>query len=93
MKRVDRRWKAYPAGNKGESSELNVQQQGTSDCLKNKCSTVNMDKPKNCMPRGSNAMKSNQLLCGRGVPCEDVGLEKGNFLKPCLANYDYKFYT
>ena len=54
---------------------------------------VNMDKSKNCMPRGSKTMKSNQLSCGKGVPCKDEELEKGNFLKPCLANYDYKFYT
>ena len=53
MKYVDRRWKAYPAGNKGESPELNAQQQGTSDCLKKKCAAVNMDKSENCMPRGS----------------------------------------
>ena len=40
-------------------------------------------------------MKANQLLCGRGVPCEDVGLEKGSFLKTYLAYYNYipKFYT
>ena len=44
------------------------------------------------MPRGSKTMKSNQMLCGKGVPCKDEGLEKGNFLKPYLANYDYKFY-
>ena len=54
---------------------------------------INMDKSRNCMPGGSKTMESNQLLCGRGVPCKDEGLEKGNFLKPCLANYDYKFYT
>ena len=42
----------------------------------------------NHMPRGSKTMKSNQLLCGRGVPCNDEGLEKGNFFKHCLANYD-----
>ena len=28
------------------------------------------------MLRGSKTMKSNQLLCGRGVPCKDEGLEK-----------------
>ena len=43
----------------------------------------------NRMPRGSKTMKSNQLLSGRGVPCEDVGLEKGSFLKPYLADYNY----
>ena len=26
-------------------------------------------------------MKSNQLLCGRGVPCKDEGFEKENPLK------------
>ena len=52
-----------------------------------------MDKSMNCMPNGSKTMQSIQLLCGRGVPCKDEGLKKKNFLKPCLANYDYKFYT
>ena len=70
-----------------------MEQQSASDCLKEKCVAVNMDKSRNCMPRGSKTMRSNQLLCGRGVPCKDEGLEKGNFLKPCLDNYDYKFYT
>ena len=48
-----------------------------------------MDKFRNCMPRGSKTMNSNQLLCGRGVPCKDEGFEKGNFLKPYLADYNY----
>ena len=59
MKHVDRRWKAYPAGNKAESPELSVEQQSASDCLKEKCVAVNMDKSWNCMPRGSKTMKSN----------------------------------
>ena len=70
-----------------------MEQKSASDCLKEKCDVVNMDKSRNCMPRGSKTMKSNQLLCGRGVPGKDEELEKGNFLKPCLSNYDYKFYT
>ena len=41
----------------------------------------------------ANTMKSNQLLCGRGIPCKDEGLEKGNFLNPCLANYIYILYV
>ena len=45
------------------------------------------------MPRGSKTMKSNQQLYGKGVPYKDEGLKKGNFLKPYLDNYDYKFYT
>ena len=89
MKHVDRCWKAYPAWNKGESPELSVEQQSASDCLKEKCAAINMDKSENCMPRGSKTMKSNQLLCGKGVPCRDEGLEKGNFLKPYLANCNY----
>ena len=54
-----------------------------------------MDRSKNYMPRVAKTMKSNQLLCGRGIPCKDEGLEKGNFLNKCLANYIifYKFCT
>ena len=63
--------------------------QSTSGYLKKKCVVVNMDKSRNCMPRGSKTMKSNQLLCGRGVSCKNEGLEKGNFLKPYLADYNY----
>ena len=93
MKHVDRHWKSYPAWNKEESPEFEHGATSASDCLKEKCAAINMDKFGNCMPRGSKTMKSNQLLCGKGVPCKDEGLEKGNFLKLCLANYDYKFYT
>ena len=66
-----------------------MEQQSANDCLKEKCAAINMDKFRNCMPRGSKTMQSVQLLCGRGVPCKDEGLEKGNFLKPYLANYNY----
>ena len=89
MKHVDRRWKAYPAENKGKSPESEHGAASASDSLKEKCVAVNMEKSGNCMPRGSKTMKSNQLLCGRGVPCKDVGLEKGSFLKPYLADYNY----
>ena len=85
--------KLIQQGTKENHQSLNVVLQSTSDCLMKKCVAVNMDKSRNCMPRGSNTMKSNQLLCGRRVPCKDEGLEKGNLLKPYLANYDYKFYT
>ena len=40
-----------------------------------------MDNLENCMPEVARTMKADQLLCGRGVPCKDVGLEKGSFLK------------
>ena len=46
---------------------------------------MNLD---SCMPRGSKDYEVNQLLCGKGVPCQDERLEKGSFsLKPYLANY------
>ena len=85
--------KLLQQGTRESHQNLSVEQQSASDCLKEKCVAVNMDKSMNCMPRGRKTMKSNQLLCGRGVPYKDEGFEKGNFLKPCLANYDYKFYT
>ena len=75
-------------GTRESHQNLSKEQQSASDCLKEKCDAVNMDKSKNCMPRGRNTMKTNQLLCGRGVPCKDVGLEKGSFLKPYLADYN-----
>ena len=53
-----------------------MEQKSASHLLREKCDAVNMDKSENCMPRGSKTMKSNQLLCGRGVPCKDEGLEK-----------------
>ena len=81
--------KLIQQGTRESHQNLNVEQHSASDCLKKKCAAVNMDKSRNCMPRGSKTMKSNQLLCGRGVPCKDEGLEKGNLLKPYLANYDY----
>ena len=89
MKHADRRWKAYPARNKGKSPEFEHGAVSASDSLKDKFAGVNMDKSINCMPRGRNTMKSNQLLYGRGVPCKDVGLEKGSFLKPYLGDYNY----
>ena len=85
--------KIIQQGTRESDQNLSVDQQSANYCLKEKCATIKMDKSRNCMPRGSKTMKSNQLLCGKGVPCRDEGLEKGNFLKPCLANYDSKFYT
>ena len=63
-------------GNKGDSLEFECGVASASDSLKEKWDAINMDKSRNCMPRGSKTMKPNQLLCGRGVPCKDVGLEK-----------------
>ena len=68
---------------------MRMEQQIASNCLKEKCATLNMDKSRNCMSRSSKTMNLNQLLCGRRVPCEDVGLEKGSFPKPYLADYNY----
>ena len=84
--------KLIQQGTRESHQNLNEEQQSASDCLEKKSVAVNMEKSENCIPRGSKTMKSNQLVCGRGVPCKDEGLEKGNFLKPCLVNYDYKFY-
>ena len=64
-------------GTRESHQNLSVEKQSASDCLKEKCVASNMDKSRNCMPRGSKTMKSNRLLCGRGVPCKDDGLEKG----------------
>ena len=36
----------------------------------------------NSMPRGTKTMKSNQLLCGRGVPCKDEDLKREISLNP-----------
>ena len=66
-----------------------MEQQSANDGLKEKGVAVKWTNLGNCMPRGSKTMKSNQLLCGRGVPYKDVGLEKGSFLKPYLADYNY----
>ena len=50
---------------------------------------VNMDKSKNCMPRGSKTMNSNQLLCGRGIPCKDEGFEREHSLTLVLLTILY----
>ena len=56
-----------------------------SDFLKEKGAAVKWTNLGNCMPIGSKTMQSNQLLCGRGVPCKDEGGKKGGF----LADYSY----
>ena len=45
------------------------------------------------MPREAKTMKSNQLLCGRGIPSKDDGFEKESPLNPLLLNIFifYKF--
>ena len=47
---------------------------------------TNMD---SCMPKGIKDYEVNQLLCGRGVPCQDKRIEKGSSLKLYLADYNY----
>ena len=81
--------KLIQQGTRENHPNMIMEQQSASNFLKEKCVVVNMDKSRNCMSRSSKTMKSNQLLCGRGVPCEDVGLEKGSFPKPYLADYNY----
>ena len=58
---------------------ISVEHQSANDGLKEKSGAVKWTNLGNCMPRGSNTMKSNQLLCGRGVPYKDVGLENESF--------------
>ena len=81
--------KLIQQGTRESHKNMTMEQQNASDCFKDKCAVVNMEKSRNSIPRGSKTMKSNQLFCGRGVPCKDVGLEKGSFLKPYLADYNY----
>ena len=61
-----------------------MEQQSASDFLKEKCVAVNMGKSRNCMLRGIKTMNSNQLLCGKGFPCRDEGLEREISLNPIL---------
>ena len=85
--------KLIQQGTRESHHNLSMKQQSANDGLKEKSVAVKWTNLGNCMPRGSKTMTSKQLLCGKGVPYKDEGLEKGNFLKPCLANYDYKFCT
>ena len=88
--------KLIQQGTRESHQNLNAEQQSASDCMKKKCAAANMDDyPRIACLEVARTMKSNQLLCGRGVPCKDEGFEKGKFLKPCLANYNYiyKFHT
>ena len=80
--------KVLQQGTREIHQNLSMEQQSANDGLKERGVAVKWTNLGNCMPRGSKTMKSNQLLCGRGVPCKDEGLKKGNFLKPRLANYN-----
>ena len=68
-------WKAYPVGNKGESPEWNAEQKSTvllSMWTNLRIAFLEITK------------KSNQLLCGRGIPCKDEGFEREYSLTPIL---------
>ena len=54
--------KLIQEGRKENHHSLNVVLQSTSDCLMKKCGAVNMDKSRNCMPRGSKTMKSKPVV-------------------------------
>ena len=56
-----------------------MEKQSANDGLKEKGANVKWTNLGNCMPRGSKTMKSNQLLCGIGLPCKDEGLKNGSF--------------
>ena len=46
--------------------------------------TINMDNPRIACLEIAKTMKSNQLLCRRGIPSKDEGFEKENPLNPVL---------
>ena len=71
--------KIIKQGTRKSHQNLSMEQQSANDGLKEKGAAVKWTNLGNCMPRGSKTMKSNQLLCGRGVPCKDEGLKKGSF--------------
>ena len=78
--------KLIQQGTRESHLNLNAEKKSASDCLKKKCVAVNMDDyPGITCLEIEKTMHSNQLFCGRGVPCKDEGFEKGKFLKPCLA--------
>ena len=51
------------------------------------CVAVNMDNPRIACLDIAKTMKSNQLLCGRGIPSKDEGFEKESPLKTCIDIY------
>ena len=50
--------KLIQQGIRESHQNLSMDQQNSSDCLKEKCTAVNMDKSGNCMPRDNKTMKS-----------------------------------
>ena len=72
--------KIIQQGTRESHQNLSMEHKSASDGLKEKNVAVKGTNLGNYMPRGSKTMKSNQLLCGRGVPYKDVGLSwKGKF--------------
>ena len=53
------------------------------------CVVVNMDNPRIACLEIANTMKSNQLLCRRGIPSKDEGFEKESPLNPVLLTILY----
>ena len=76
-------------GTRENHQSLNEEQKSTSGCLKKNVLLSIWTNPRIAFLEVEKIMKLNQLLCGRGIPCKDEGLEKGNFLNPCLGNYIY----
>ena len=67
--------KLIQQGTRISHQNLSMEQQSAND---GRC--YQMDKLDSCMPRGSKDYEVNQLLDGKGVPCQDERLEKGSFL-------------
>ena len=64
----------------------------------NNCVAVNMDNSRIACLEIAKTMKSDQLLCGRGIPGKDEGFENGNFLNLalltilCFISFIHKMY-
>ena len=63
---------------------LNEEQKSTSGCFDKKMLLSIWTIPRIACLEVAMTMKSNQLLCGRGIPCKDEGFERENSLTPIL---------
>ena len=55
----------------------------------NNCVAINMDNLRIACLDIAKTLKSNQILCGRGIPSKDEGFEKESPLKPILLTILY----
>ena len=76
--------KIIQQGTRENHQSLNEERKSTSGCLKKNVLLAIWTNPRIACLEVAKIMKSNQLLCGRGVPCKDEGFEKENTLNPVL---------